>query len=1754
MVRVSSAQAQARIRALEGELAALQKQTVGTGAAMNGMGRYGLPFLSKWGNQVQWAGRQLQYNFTLPLIIAGGAATKFALDNEKAMTRVIKVYGDGSEVFNELSQTEIPALSQAFEELSSQFGVNQAQVIQIAGDWAAAGASGIALAKAVKLTLETMILGEMGAADATQSLIAIQAQYGQSTEDLAKTIDILNMVENQTGITMEGLIQGLARAAGVARSAGIDVQHLSAFMAALVPAAGSAANAGNALKTMISRLLSPTKEANEVLGLMGINTKELSWQSLNGAQRLEAMAKSFVKLDSAQKAVVSSTVASRWQINKFDVLMRDIINVNGYYQKSLNATSDATANYKQRVKELNIVLSSNPQRLKQVWTILQNALADVIVPLIPYIVYLSREVAKMMRAFANLDPAIQKTVLAALVFLAAIGPITRYVGSIANLFGILSVAVHFFGAKFAAVGKIVSMVVLGPFKLLGLWVLDAIGWAVGFATGFPALIAAGFARAGAAFAVLSTWREAMVAWWASMRALWAVNFIFLSGLAVRFGAVMKMIWAGNAAATTGIWTKLWATMVAIQKAGMMALAVISGRLLVLVSLFGWAGRNILLAWKTFTTTLLAIHTIALTRMKMISVAFALGEVGIFTRLGRTLIVIWQAVTMGLMAVWRTGVKGLLLTSALSLKQVGLVFLRFGKWLVSWPALVFFALLGIVYAFKDQLLQAWQGVVSFFQNSESGFAHAMQGIGNIFKSAIDWIVNAFWTLPSAVTGAIMAVLNVIKSAAIAIYHLFSYINPWAHHSPSLVESVTTGMDAIANQFARAKGIGAMFAQVASDLAKFKRIASSMGVAPWQQERIDVAKSYKQALPIFDALVRDWNKMTALLVKQKQAVDAQQAVVDSWKKKLDSANNALETQRKKLDALQNKLSDLQAAYDSHQQALENYANAPLAGLGAMEEAIFQNEMAQKRLRLEMLKWEQANGSLDDLQSKLQNIAGDLEVLRGEAASLRAAGAGSDILGPIEQQVAALEAQSNSLTDVINNSPMAEWQHQLDALQQQADIMDLEKSLQFDVLQHQIEQLVNTTQELTFDQIVSGIQNEQAAMAALQPHIDSVTAAIADQQAAVDAAEKARDAIQAKYDLESKKLDILQGKYARTEQAIRDIESALRDMASAANDASNALAASGGGEGGPQSPGAQNFLAAAGANFPDVGGAAKIGREGGLGDQSALIDEFTKGITDDIAKSFGSFDIFGPLKAKWNSAWGWVKENVGPKVGAVGAAIGSAFGSMENPFSGKSNFAKGFQNTFSLLIDIVKTAFDWISKIFDLFLPDIKRILKAFGKAFSQIWNKMGPELAKFGKLWIPLTKALQNIWTVAKPLVAIMAIGLVAAFKVLASIASKTLGPVLNLIVSLITDAIRVFRGFAEIIIGIFSGDLTLAIQGVKDMFSGTFAAIGNILKGAVQIIWGIISGLVTGIVEFFQWLYDVLVGHSIVPDLVNGIIYFFKLLIVVPKWIWDHVLKPVYDFFVDLWAKKIRPELAQWWARIKAVWSVLAAIGGWVWDHVLKPVADFFSNLWSDHVKPGLADWWDGIKNVWSGLTKIAGWVWDNVLSPIWDKFNDVLDKIRGLKDSFFNVGKSLFTNMIDGIKAATGTIANLANAIWESLKGIIETYVLQPIRNALNFTIDPPGPLGPWHFNFGDVIPQLYTGGVVKGSRLGTLAIIGDRGHDEAVVPLSGPFAPKGIPAGANSAGKGDSTYNFYGDLEFPNITDGSDAETFIKNLEILAG
>lgn len=1566
-VRVLVAQARAALAQLRGAVGGVGfgQAAVGAnafGSALNGMR------IDRFGSQMQWLGRQIEYNFTLPLVAAGAAVMKMALDNEKALVRIKKVYGDAGHDANFYAK-EIQALEKAFVALSNQFGISQAETLNIAADWAAAGASGIALAKAVQLTMKTMVLGEMEAGDATKSLIAIQAQYGLTVDDLAKAINILNMVENQTGTSMRDLIDGFGRAAGVAKSAGVSIRELAADIAALTPATGTAANAGNALKTIFSRMMSPTQDAAEVMKLMGINTLSMSWQASNAQEKLIMMAHSFANLSDAQQGFVSSIIASRYQVNRFEVLMRALLDPLGYYQRALDATADSTAVYRQAQKELDAVLTSSPRRLQILWTTMQNAAADIIQPLIPLILWLATALQKLVQGFSDLNPAVQKFVLFGFALIAVVGPIIRYLGAfqvlifeLAGLFRLLWVPI---GQTINVLWTLIRIPLGAAFTLWGVALKGFIG--------FFAFLPGAFNAAMLGLLRTVTWASTALpaAWMLVQRGFFFITLGIGLGLknlfTIMFTALEPIVLAG--VARLGV---IYRTGLAAIEGFLISFAAVSGVL-----------------WRVITTNPL----LAVQGMFMAIIGF----------MGSILPTIRAASTAVMAAMT-------------------------GPWGIAISALVV-----LIAVFWKQIKQMFENAVSWFTNNGKNIGNAFLPIGKAAQAVKNMVIKAFNALPSGIQNALMAVVRTVAAAAKAVYSWFSYINPWARHSPSLVDNVTTGVAEIKRQYASLTDVGSAFADAGRDLKLFAAAIASVNRSAeanhYAEIRAELVKVAADAVGPFDRLIKELYQLEDQLNSVKEAMDAQEAVVDALKSQLDTANDALDTQK---DLLQ-KMKD----------------------------------------------------EADQYSDQINRINGDLEVLTGTREALRQAGAGSDILGPMNDQIKMLKDQKKGINDQLTAAQKA--------------------------------------------------YNDQKKL------VDDLTAA--------------RDKLQASYDLEKQKLDEINDAYSKIRDRISDITGAIQDFQSAIDQLNQGA--------GKADDIASNFNAGAGANFADVGGSGAIGREGGIEDQAAQIDAFTKQLQDETKKMFGMFNFLDPIKKAWNAAWAWVATTFGPLANVIGNFFAHLIDNVPNPFAGIG------KDSFSGITEGIKSLLEGLKSfgeaVWRLIGEPLQELWEAVKDAFSGAIDKIGPQITKFKDLWQPLQKLWLEIVPVLKVLGAIIGGVLVFAFTLLVDILKNVVGPIINWLIDIIAGIIRVLRGVIEFIVGVFTGDWKLAWQGIKDIFGGLWDIIWSTLKNAVLLIWGVIKGLVEGIVDFFVWLWDELVGHSIIPDIINGIMDWFQK--------GADFLQGIMDFIVSIiswvWTNVIQPQ----WNAISALWMwLMGKIGEGVdkWKYyfeIAKAVLVYLHQVAVDKVNAMKDKFWELVDRIKDVVTNIKNWI-DNVIEKFLGigarlKFDGIFD---GLKNAFKNamnwvIGKWNSLNFgVGAFSVGTPNIPMLAKGGKTSGVAIVG----EGNPNYAEYVI----PTDPMYRKRAWMLMDQLAGDLGVRDLLGSGQTM--KAFSEAILRgVSGDkvqfFASGGVLGGTRLRGSAragvvvvshseHAEYHFHGDLSFPNVKDGDDAEAFIDNLRALVG
>jgi phage-related protein len=226
--------------------------------------------------------------------------------------------------------------------------------------------------------------------------------------------------------------------------------------------------------------------------------------------------------------------------------------------------------------------------------------------------------------------------------------------------------------------------------------------------------------------------------------------------------------------------------------------------------------------------------------------------------------------------------------------------------------------------------------------------------------------------------------------------------------------------------------------------------------------------------------------------------------------------------------------------------------------------------------------------------------------------------------------------------------------------------------------------------------------------------------------------------------------------------------------------------------------------------------------------------------------------------------------------------------------------------------------------------------------------------------PALETLKNAFLDLRPILEIVAGVLGTAWAVAAAIFTG----VINGIIKAIAPLVQAFGGLlafvtnvVNAIVALFRGDFAGAWDYLKKAAQGFV----DFLAGAVKAIFGFISGLVQGVINFFKNLYNALVGHSIIPDLVNSIISWIKKLPGKALEFAKGFVRNITDTIAGLparafnWGKDIVNNL---WAGMKNIFNNLKS---WFTDNVVSLINRL--NPFTKH-SPSL------VEKVWAGVKEI----------------------------------------------------------------------------------------------------------------------------------------------------------------------------------------
>lgn len=540
-------------------------------------------------------------------------------------------------------------------------------------------------------------------------------------------------------------------------------------------------------------------------------------------------------------------------------------------------------------------------------------------------------------------------------------------------------------------------------------------------------------------------------------------------------------------------------------------------------------------------------------------------------------------------------------------------------------------------------------------------------------------------------------------------------------------------------------------------------------------------------------------------------------------------------------------------------------------------------------------------------------------------------------------------------------------------------------------------------------------------------------------------------------------------------------------------------------------------------------------------------------DIAKQFGHLagDIFG---------------TIGNILKAAGAAGGDALGGIGAVFkelrkiTAMPEVQKALTTIFAAINSIAKLVAGTLGAVIQAALP----LLAALAPVVTELAQKFGPVLADLagalGKALMPIITALlpvvkdvggvlvglvqavmpllqpigNLIATVVKaiapfiktlldalvPFVAMLAKALVPIFAALlpvVQLVGQFLGQLAPIFPQLLTALTPLIPPLGQLIVA-FVNLATMAIMPMMPLIVGLAQLLAGVLAGAIGIlvpvittVIGWLTNLANGvawvlkeIVKGFQWLYDVLVGHSIIPDLVKAII----------------------GWFTSLWngTKKIFTDLKNW---VVSTWNSL-------WDGVRTKWNSFWSGLrsaisgaWTT-VKNGVSDLKNGITNTWNNLWNGARDKISGIFSTINGKINTFKSSMKTafstLRDSLGTIWDGVKSKIASPVRFVVNTVYNNGiRKMWNSIAGKISSKITLP-SISLGFN---RGGVVPGSGNK-DTVPAMLTPGERILSNQQVAALGGHRGID-AMLGKDHPTKTGGNPTSQQERKRQQATPHFAG-------------------------
>lgn len=374
--------------------------------------------VQKAGEKVKDAGSGMTKKVTAPILAAGAASAKMAMDFEDSMAKVSTI----------ADATEVPMdeMQKAILDLSNQTEISSEEIAQNVYDSISAGQK---TGDAVNFVSNSTKLAKAGFADAGAALdvlTTIMNAYGLKASEVTNVSDMLIQTQNLGKTTVADLASSMGKVIPTANAYGVSLDELCAGYAIMTANGVATAESTTYMNGMLNELGKSGTNVSETLKeKTGKTFKELMDSGMSLSDVLKIISDAATENNKSFGDMWSSSEAGKAGM----ILLGDSAeNFNGVLEQMQNSAGATNTAFEK--------LDTNSTKIKKATNELKNDAIDLgttlMEELAPTIENIAEKISEFTEWFNGLSESEKQTIIQIGLIVAAIGPLLIALGTVVS--------------------------------------------------------------------------------------------------------------------------------------------------------------------------------------------------------------------------------------------------------------------------------------------------------------------------------------------------------------------------------------------------------------------------------------------------------------------------------------------------------------------------------------------------------------------------------------------------------------------------------------------------------------------------------------------------------------------------------------------------------------------------------------------------------------------------------------------------------------------------------------------------------------------------------------------------------------------------------------------------------------------------------------------------------------------------------------------------------------------------------------------------------------------------------------------------------------------------------------------------------------------------------------------------------------------------------------------------------------------------